>query len=89
MTSNARNKPRRENHIAKIRRENGLSQSALAVLVGVSQNTIGNIKRGTQSTTVDLALKIALILNVSLDELFRISKPQSEREAELDSPMSH
>ncbi len=39
-------------------------------LVGVSRQTISQIERGDYSTSVTLALKIAKVFNVSVEDIF-------------------
>ena len=55
-----------KNRLKEARGEKGLSQAALAALVGVSRNTISAIETG-QFTP---AAKLALILCVALDKKF-------------------
>ena len=54
------------NRLKEARTERGLSQSALAELVGVSRNTISSIETGQFNPTA----KLALILCVALDKKF-------------------
>ena len=55
-----------KNRIKEARQKVGLSQEALAALVGVSRNTISSIETGQFSPTA----KLALILCIALDEKF-------------------
>lgn len=43
-------------------------------LVGVSRQTISQIERGDYSPLVTLALKIAKVLNVSVEDIFSYEK---------------
>ena len=52
------------------RAEKNLSQGDLAKLVGVSRQTISQIERGDYSPSVTLALKIAKICEVSVEDIF-------------------
>ena len=47
-----------------------LSQQALADLVGVSRQTISQIERGDYSPSVTLALKLAKLCQVSVEDIF-------------------
>lgn len=47
-----------------------LTQFALADEVGVSQNYLGDIERGIKAPSVTTAIRLANVLNVSLDTLF-------------------
>jgi DNA-binding XRE family transcriptional regulator len=58
-----------KNNIAKIREQRGLTQVQLAELVGVNKFHISNIERGKASPSVKLLIKIANVLNVSVDDL--------------------
>ena len=48
----------------------GLSQQALAELVGVSRQTINAIEQGDYNPTINLCLSICKKLDKTLDELF-------------------
>ena len=50
--------------------ERGLSQSALAELVGVSRNTISSIETGQFNPTAKLALVLCIALDKKFEELF-------------------
>ena len=58
------------NNVADSRKERGLSQSALADLVGVSRNTISSIETGQYQPTAKLALLICVALDKKFEELF-------------------
>lgn len=49
----------------------GFSQERLARELGVSRQTIVNIERGINEPRVTLALALATILGVAVDQLFR------------------
>ena len=53
-----------KNRLKEARTEKGLSQSALAEMVGVSRNTISSIETGQFNPTA----KLALILCIALDK---------------------
>lgn len=59
-----------KNRIREARTEKGLSQSALAHLVGVSRNTISSIETGQFNPTAKLALILCTALEKSFEELF-------------------
>ena len=56
--------------IREIREKQGLSQSDLSKLSGVSASHIGYIENGEREPTVSILCKIAKALNVSILELF-------------------
>ena len=63
--------PPYESTVKEHRERAGLSQEALARQVGVSRQTIVNIERGLSEPRVLLAIAIAAILGVAIQELFR------------------
>lgn len=58
------------NNVAAARKEKGLSQQALANLVGVSRNTISSIETLQYVPTAKLALLICVALDKKFEELF-------------------
>lgn len=59
-----------KNNIKAVRMEQGLSQSQLAEMVGVSRNTISSIETGQFNPTAKLALVLCIALNRKFEELF-------------------
>ena len=59
-----------KNRLKVARAEKNLSQGDLAKLVGVSRQTISQIERGDYSPSITLALKIAKICEVSVEDIF-------------------
>lgn len=58
------------NNVAVARKEKGLSQQALANLVGVSRNTISSIETLQYVPTAKLALLLCVALDKKFEELF-------------------
>ncbi|MEZ5085709.1 MAG: helix-turn-helix transcriptional regulator [Tessaracoccus sp.] len=58
------------NRLREFRAERGLSQAALAELVGVSRNTISSIETGQFNPTAKLALVLCVALDTRFEELF-------------------
>ena len=58
------------NKIRQYRKENNLSQEALAEKVDVNKNFIYKLESDQKSLSLQLAIKMANALNISLDELF-------------------
>jgi putative transcriptional regulator len=58
------------NRIKEMRTEKGLSQAALAEMVGVSRNTISSIETGQFSPTAKLALILCTALDCKFEQLF-------------------
>lgn len=59
-----------KNNLPAVRREKGLSQAALAELVGVSRNTISSIETGQFNPTAKLALILCIALDKKFEEIF-------------------
>ena len=58
------------NRLKEYRAKIKVNQTEMGNLVGVSRQTISQIERGDYSPSVPLALKIAKVLNVSVEEIF-------------------
>ncbi len=57
-----------------IRAERGLTQQGLADLLNVSRQTINSIERGRFEPSLSLALKVAQLLQLPVEELFRLDE---------------
>ena len=58
------------NHLKKYSSELGINQTELGRLAGVSRQTISLIERGDYSPSVTLALKLAKICRVTVEDIF-------------------
>ena len=58
------------NRLKEYRAKIKVNQTEMGNLVGVSRQTISQIERVDYSPSVTLALKIAKVLNVSVEEIF-------------------
>lgn len=68
------------NHLKEHRARLGLNQQQLGSLVGASRQTISLIERGDYSPSVTLALRIAKVCQVSVEDIF-----EYEEESEYES----
>lgn len=59
-----------KNHLKVARAEKGLSQGALAEMIGVSRNTISSIETGQFNPTAKLALILCVALDKKFEDLF-------------------
>lgn len=59
-----------KNKLKETRKENKLSQTELANIVGVSRNTISSIETGKFNPTAKLALVLCIALDKKFEELF-------------------
>lgn len=62
-----------KNYIKKYRNELGLSQTALAHKIGVSQNTISSLECEIYDPRCSTALKISQVFGVPVEEIFKLS----------------
>ena len=58
------------NRLRDVRLLRGLTQQSLAQAVGVTRQTIIAVEKGTTRPSVELALKLAHVLETPLPELF-------------------
>lgn len=54
--------------LARVEKE--LTQEDLAIIIGVTRQTIGLIESGKYNPTINICLKICKVLDKTLDELF-------------------
>lgn len=59
-----------ENKLAQIRREKKIGQGYLVDMLGVSRQTISSIENGRCTPSLELALDLANLLELPLEELF-------------------
>ena len=59
-----------KNRLKEHRVRINVNQTEMGSLVGVSRQTISQIERGDYSPSVTLALKIAKVFNVSVEDIF-------------------
>lgn len=58
------------NRLKEHRARIGVNQQELGAMVGASRQTISLIERGDYSPSITLAIKIARVLGVSVEEVF-------------------
>ncbi|MCL2677353.1 MAG: helix-turn-helix transcriptional regulator [Streptococcaceae bacterium] len=68
-----------ENKIRQLRREQGLSQEAVAHIAHVSRQTINAIENDKYDPELTLAFKLAETLKTTVDELFDYRSNQAKR----------
>jgi transcriptional regulator with XRE-family HTH domain len=66
-------------HLRELRASAGLSQEALAEKAGLHRNYIGHIERGEKTASLDVLVRLAAALDLSLPELL----------VRFDSPAIH
>jgi len=66
------------NHLKEYRAKIDVNQHEMGKLVGVSRQTISQIERGDYSPSVTLALKIAKVFGVSVEDIFDYEEDANE-----------
>ena len=59
-----------KNKIKKLRKSEGLRQEDMAIIIGVSRQTIISIENDKYNPTLELAMKIARLLRLHVEEIF-------------------
>ncbi len=65
------------NHLKEMRARLGVNQQEMGKLVGTSRQTISQIERGDYSPSVTLALKIAKVCGVKVEDIFSYEEDES------------
>ena len=63
-----------KNNLKEVRQKKGFTQEELGNNVGVSRQTIISIERYRYKPTLELAMKIALKLNIKIEKLFYLEE---------------
>ena len=66
-----------KNKLKEYRAELGVNQQEMGKLAGVSRQTISQIERGDYSPSVTLALKLAKLCNVTVEDIFEYEEDES------------
>ena len=65
------------NRLTEYRARLGVNQQQMGALAGVSRQTISQIERGDYSPSVTLALKLAKICQVSVEDIFSYEEDEN------------
>ena len=68
------------NRLKEYRARLGVNQQEMGALAGVSRQTISQIERGDYSPSVTLALKIARICHVTVEDIFSYEEDEKHGE---------
>lgn len=66
-----------KNNLKDYRARLGVNQQEMGKLAGVSRQTISQIERGDYSPSVTLALKLAKLCNVTVEDIFQYEEDES------------
>ncbi|MCI8647716.1 MAG: helix-turn-helix transcriptional regulator [Firmicutes bacterium] len=72
------------NRLKEYRARLGVNQQDFGKMTGVSRQTISLIERGDYSPSVTLALKIAKVLNVSVEDVFYLTGGKKDDKKDED-----
>ncbi len=61
-----------KNNIKRLRKEAGMRQEDMAALLGVSRQTIIAIENDKYNPTLELAMKIARLLKLKVEDIFML-----------------
>lgn len=67
------------NHLKEHRARLGVNQQQMGAMVQTSRQTISQIERGDYSPSVTLALKLAKVCGVSVEDLFEYKEDEDEK----------
>lgn len=59
-----------QNSLPEFRKQRGLSQQALADLLGVSRQTVISIEKGRYAPSLPLAFKLVAVFGCRIEEMF-------------------
>ena len=68
------------NKLKEYRSDLGINQTEMGKLAGVSRQTIRLIERGDYSPSVTLALKLAKICRVTVEDIFEYEEDEDDEE---------
>ncbi len=72
-----------KNHLKEYRARLGVNQQQMGALVGTSRQTISQIERGDYSPSVTLALKLARVCGVTVEDIF-VYEEEQDNETEKE-----
>lgn len=62
------------NSVKELRARHDLTQQQLAERMGITRQTIGLIEKGDYAPSVTLAIKMAKVLGVTVEDIFKIDE---------------
>lgn len=65
-----------KNRLKELRARDGLNQTDLAKLVGVSRQTVSLLERDEYTPSIIIALKISQIFNETVESVFRLEEDE-------------
>lgn len=68
-----------KNNLKEFRSKKNLNQQDLGSLVGVSRQTISLIERGDYNPSITVCLKLAKVLDTTVEEIFSYEEDENEK----------
>lgn len=68
-----------QNRLKEFRAAQGINQQELGTLVGASRQTISLIERGDYNPSITLALRIAQVFHLPVEDVFYLTEEESSR----------
>jgi len=65
-----------KNNIKELRKKLGIRQEDIAISLGVTRQTINAIENEKYNPTLELAMKLAKLLNTTVEDLFILADPK-------------
>lgn len=70
-----------QNRLKEFRAAQGINQQELGTLVGASRQTISLIERGDYNPSITLALRIAQVFHLPVEDVFYLTEEESSSSA--------
>ena len=67
-----------KNRLEELRKQRGIKQEDLASALEVSRQTIGSLENGRYNPSLKLAMDIAKVFSVSVEELFEFTEDEEK-----------
>lgn len=75
------------NRLAELRAERGVSAAQLANTIGISRQTVYAIEAGSYVPNTSVSLKIACVLDVSVEEIFQLQEEPSADQKSIEATL--
>jgi len=76
-------------NVTTVRKRIGITQEELANRIGISRRALSSIEKAASIPAVDVAIRIANQLGVTVEELFWISESREDKSKEMITPVAH
>lgn len=70
------------NRLVELRKRDGLTQDQLGALVAVSRQTVNSIERGRYDPSLPLAIRIARLFKLPVEEVFQLDDEHADAPAQ-------